>query len=294
MASGNDLPHPDKDAERERNIRQSAETASEEDTDEDSTPKVKMTISDAGGEVIRTRKFKVQQGLNRIVWDMKRDGVRPMPGPVPAELEDGLPSGLEIPAGQYEVTLSLTSRDGESATSSSIITVLPDARSQVSSQERMDNYQALLEISGMQETAVTAVERIVHAQTDISTVQTLIKHRQKPGTEESENLKVLGEQAEEIQKGLVELEKRFRTPPGTRGIVYDDNQVSNQIETAKNYVGSTADVPSAAAKIYVDLARQALDDAVKAVDIYMAGELDTFRQSLSDAGIGLFTGAIQP
>jgi hypothetical protein len=172
--------------------------------------------------------------------------------------------------------------------------VLPDVRSQVSSQDRLGNYQALLEISGMQETAVTAVERVVHAQADISTVQTLIRQKQKPGTEENESLKALGEQAEEIQKGLVELEKRFRTPPGTRGIVYDDHQVSNKISMAQDYVGSTADAPSAAAKIYVDLARQALDDAVKAVDIYMAGELDTFRQSLSDAGIGLFTGAVQP
>ncbi len=294
MASGDDLPHPDKDAERERSIRLRAESPAAEDPDKDNTPKVKMTIRDGGGEVIRTRKFKVQQGLNRIVWDMKRDGVRPMPGPVPAELEDGLPSGVEIPAGQYEVTLSLASRDGEPATSSSIVTVLPDVRSQVSSQDRLGNYQALLEISGMQETAVTAVERVVHAQADISTVQTLIRQKQKPGTEENESLKALGEQAEEIQKGLVELEKRFRTPPGTRGIVYDDHQVSNKISMAQDYVGSTADAPSAAAKIYVDLARQALDDAVKAVDIYMAGELDTFRQSLPGAGIGLFTGTVQP
>ena len=54
-----------------------------------------------------------------------------------------------------------------------------------------------------------------------------------------------------------------------------------------------ADVPTETAKIYVDMARQVLDEAVKAVDNYMAGELETFSQSLSDTGIGLFTDAIQ-
>jgi len=63
---------------------------------------------------------------------------------------------------------------------------------------------------------------------------------------------------------------------------------------AMYYVGSTADVPTATAKIYVNMARRALDEAANAVDNYMAGELETFSQSLSDSGIGLFTDAIQP
>ena len=128
----------------------------------------------------------------------------------------------------------------------------------------------------------------------MGTAQILIKQKQKPGAAEDENLKALGENAGKVQKALTELEKRFRTPPMTKGIVYDDDQVNSKINLAMYYVGSTADVPTETAKIYVDMARQALDEAVKAVDNYMAGDLETFSQSLSDSGIGLFTDAIQP
>jgi photosystem II stability/assembly factor-like uncharacterized protein len=294
MASGEDLPHPDDQAERERSIRRRSESPAEEDSEKDSAAKVEMTIRDAGGELIRTRKLKVHQGLNRIVWGMERDGVRPMPGPEPAELEDGMPDGIEVPAGEYEVTLSLASKEGDPSTSSTSVTVLSDARSPISAQARQGNYQALLELMEMQEAAVSAVERIFYAQADVGTAQTLIKQKQKPGAGEDENLKALGEKAGKIQKALTELEKRFRTPPRTKGIVYDDDQVSSKINMAMYYVGSTADVPTDTAKIYVDMARQALDEAVKAVDNYMAGELETFSQSLSDTGIGLFTDALQP
>jgi photosystem II stability/assembly factor-like uncharacterized protein len=294
MASGEDLLHPDDQAERERSIRRRSESPAEEDSEKDSAAKVEMTIRDAGGELIRTRKLKVHQGLNRIVWGMERDGVRPMPGPEPAELEDGMPDGIEVPAGEYEVTLSLASKEGDPSTSSTSVTVLPDARSPISAQARQGNYQTLLELMEMQEAAVSAVERIFYAQADVGTAQTLIKQKQKPGAGEDENLKALGEKAGKIQKALTELEKRFRTPPRTKGIVYDDDQVSSKINMAMYYVGSTADVPTDTAKIYVDMARQALDEAVKAVDNYMAGELETFSQSLSDTGIGLFTDAIQP
>jgi photosystem II stability/assembly factor-like uncharacterized protein len=293
MASGDDLPHPDQEAERERSISQRSATSSEKDPDEDSTPKVEMTIRDASGNLIRTRKLEVHQGVNRIVWAMKRDGVRPLPGPVPAELEDGLPAGAEVPSGEYEVTLSLASKDGDPATTNASITVLPDPRSRFSAEARKDRYQSMLYIMDMQEAAVTAVERIVHAQADVATAQTLIRQKQKPGANEDQSFTALSEQAEKIQKELLELEKQFRTPPKTRGIVYDNDQVTSRIGMARRYVGSTVDAPTVTAKVYIDLARQSLDDAVKAVDNYMSGELDRFSQSLSDAGIGLFSGSIQ-
>ena len=44
-------------------------------------PKIEMTVRNARGNVIRRKKLAVHQGINRIVWGMERDGVRPMPGP---------------------------------------------------------------------------------------------------------------------------------------------------------------------------------------------------------------------
>ncbi|MCJ7816129.1 MAG: hypothetical protein MUP31_08790, partial [Xanthomonadales bacterium] len=169
MASGEDLSHPDKDAERERSMRQRAATKTDKSDEPVKPPKVEMIVRTPDGELIRARKFAVHQGVNRIVWAMDRDGVRPMPGPDPVDLEDGLPEGIEVPAGEYEVTLSLAAAGGEPATSSRRVTVLPDPRSTAIPQARLENYRVMRELQTMQEAVVTAVERVVHAQEDVAT-----------------------------------------------------------------------------------------------------------------------------
>ena len=292
VASGDDLPHPDDELERERKSMQPEASPSDEEDKKDKNPRVEMTIRDAAGTVIRTRKFAVHQGINRIVWDMQRDGIRPMPGPEPADLEDGLPGGPEVLAGDYQLTLSLSVADGETVTSSQSISVLADPRSLFTASAREANYQVRLELMELQEQAVTAVERIAHAQADVTTALELVAQQQQPGAKPDESLKALSEKAREVQKGLTEIEKRFRTPPETKGIVYDDDKAVNQIGLANWYVGSTNDAPTATALLYVEQARLSLDTARVALDRFMKEELEPFRQLLADAGIGLFATSI--
>jgi photosystem II stability/assembly factor-like uncharacterized protein len=313
MANGDDLPHPDKEVERERSIhkraqasggKESAATGDKEvsgeqdEEDKDSQVKVEMTIRDADGELIRKQKFPVYQGINRLVWGLEHDGVRPMPGPEPSDLDDGLPGGPEVPAGQYQLTLSLDSGDSGLAEDSSNITVLADPRSAVTADSRRKNHAAQLALQELEATAVTAVERILQAHTDVETAQTLIDARNKAlsnapgnstGEKGDETLKALSEQADEVKKGLDELEKRFRVPPKTRGYVYDDDKVVNQIGMAQYYVGSTWDAPTDTAEIYVEQARAALHDALEALNHFMDKEVSTFGAAVNQAGIGLFS-----
>ncbi|MBT8060504.1 MAG: hypothetical protein KJO33_12955, partial [Gammaproteobacteria bacterium] len=293
MASGTDLPHPDEAAERERRIRERSRSGDGEDEDNasaEAAPKVEMTVRDPAGNVIRRQKLPVHQGINRIVWSMQRDGIRPMPGPEPARLEDGLPGGPEVPAGDYQVTLSLSGEGDESATASRTVTALSDPRSPFSADARRENYQARMELMGLMESAIGAVERIVNARADIDTVQALIGKRQPPGEPADEALDALKKQAAEVRKGLDELEKRFRVPPGTRGIVYNDDRVANRIGMAMFYVGSTADAPTPTALAYKAEAQQTLEAALTELETFFAGELADFSRAVSEAGIGLFSG----
>ena len=104
-----------------------------------------------------------------------------------------------------------------------------------------------------------------------------------------ETFKALTEQADEVKKGLDKLEKRFRVPPKTKGYVYDDDKVVNRIGMARNYVGSTWDAPTDTAEVYVEQARTALDDALEALNQFMAGEVTAFAKAANQAGIGLFS-----
>ncbi len=291
MASGDDLPHPDEALERQRKAKLRSSGDAGEKDGKSKEPKVEMTVRDAGGNVIRTRKFPVHQGINRIVWDLRRDGVRPMPGPEAEELEDGLPAGPEVPAGDYEVTLRLAADNGEEVTSGTRLEVLADPRSTFDSRAFSANYTALLELMDLQEQAVSAVERIVHAQSGVTTALQWIDQQQPPGAEPDQAMESLKESAKVIRESLTELEKRFRVPPETRGIVYDDDKVANRIGTAMYYVGSTRDAPTPTALVYVEQAHRSLEAATAAVDRFMAEDLEAFRRALADAGIGLFASA---
>jgi hypothetical protein len=205
-----------------------------------------------------------------------------------------LPSGIEMPPGEYEVTLSLAAKGADAATSTQKVTVLPDPRSLATTQSRLENYRVLMELQEMQDRAVTEVERIAAAQADLATAKKLISQRQAPGEAPDDATKALLKQASDIQKSLLALENRLRVPPETRGYVYDDDKAVSQIGLATYYVGSSNDAPTETALAYIELARQSLNDAADAVDRYMDGELAEFSKSLEEAGIGLFWGTLQP
>jgi hypothetical protein len=295
MASGQDLPHPDEDIERGLSIKRRAAsataTAGVENEKVDKGPRVKMTVRNDGGETIRIRRFPVHQGINRLVWSMKHDGVRPMPGPEPRELEDGLPAGPEVPAGSYQISLSLEVGDSGSKDDAATATVLADPRSDAGVEDQRQVYEVQLALLELQEKAVAAVERIVNARSDVKTVLKLIENQaagNPPGQETNNTLQSLKEQAQKINSGLDEIEKRFRAHPETRGITYSDDMVSNMIGMAQFYVGSSAHTPTATAESYVDLARQALGQGQQALNQFINEDLAQFIEAVDAAGIGLF------
>jgi photosystem II stability/assembly factor-like uncharacterized protein len=302
VASGDDLPHPDEDTERARKIRQRVEATAAEDSEDEKEddesdekgPKVTITVSDASGETIRTFKRPVHQGINRVVWEMRRDGLRAMPGPEPQDYEDGLPAGIEVPPANYQVTLTLKRDDENSDEVSANAKTIADPRSPYSLAEVVSNYKSLLEIQAMQDKAVVAVEKIVQAHSDVAAVSTLIKKRKDAA--DNADLKALTESAGEITKALDELEKLFRVPPETKGIEYQADKITSRIGLAQYYVGSTYGAPSPAARTYIDIARVSLDEGLATVDELFSGDLAKFRAAVDAAGIGLLSnvGATPP
>ena len=255
----------------------------EDDKKNDEAPKVEVKVLDNDGEVIRTYKTTVHQGINRITWDMRRDGSRSMPSAEEADYTDGLPAGPEVPPGTYRVQLTL--KNGDTDTRDEIAAlVVNDPRSPYSQADIEQNYRARLELLEMTRRNVAAVERIVATRDDVKAIKTRVAKR-----EDSEQKKALTEAADAAIKRLDELEKLFRVPPETKGIVYDDNKVSSQIGTANYYVSSTLAPPSPAARVFVDIARTALDSAVAESDRWFADELPALKTLVDDAGIGFLT-----
>ena len=89
MASGEDLPHPDEDFERERKAKQHSAAVCYGRRTRNANPKVEMTIRDAGGNLIRTqnslytRASTASSGTCGVMVSGR------CPVRTPAELEDG-------------------------------------------------------------------------------------------------------------------------------------------------------------------------------------------------------------
>jgi photosystem II stability/assembly factor-like uncharacterized protein len=296
MASGQDLPHPDEDAERERSINRRLQGKTIDDESESNggkprQPQIEVTIRDAAGKTVRRMKLPVRQGINRIVWSMQGDGVRPAPGPEPAKLESGLPAGPEVPPGMYELTLRLATDEYEAVEATSPVEVLADPRSPFSAEKRLANYKAQLELLEMRENVVASLEQIDRTRTDIETALEMIGKMHLPGEEPDQTAVALKKQAVEVRKGLDELEQQFRVPPKSKGIPHDDHRIANRISLAGYYIGSTKDAPTATALSYVEAARAALELGQSELQRFLEDEVAALSQALSDAGIRLFSGA---
>jgi hypothetical protein len=280
VASGQDLPHPNDEKEK---ARKQAIPGKEKPGNDSDLPKITVQVSDSTGAVIRQFKRPVKQGINRLNWDLKHDGVRPMPGPKPPEADADLPGGVEVPPGSYRISLVLGEANERNETSVEV-TVLADPRSDISQADRVSNYQSLLALQALQETSVTAVEKIVSVRNDVNALNALIQQQAGVGTADK-----LSQQATEVLDQLNALEQKFRVPPETRGNVYDEDRVTNKIATAQYYIGSSLDAATPASAGYVKIAENSLDAALAELNDFLGGPLQQFRESVDQAGIGLLS-----
>lgn len=285
IASGDDLTHPDPEAERIRKIklRGSADKSAskKEDGDEKNDPvKLSVAVRDGGGAVIRSYRTDVHQGINRIVWSMQRDGVKPVtPDPEDDPL-DGLPPGPMVLPGRYDITLQL----GD-ASASQTVEILKDPRTNYSMDELESNYAARMILMGLRNTANAALRQIAHTRDDVSTVSDLIDKQLDAGG--NATLEKLKKQVADVRESLDQLEKLYRMPEKTKGITYDADTVYSKLRTAGGFVAAGGGAPSPTALNYVEMAKQTLAAANGKVNSFMTGDLQLLRNDISAAGISL-------
>ncbi len=285
MASGDDLPHPDADKDKDRKAANRKadkdEDAGESDSDKaDAKPnpdkgKVVITVADAAGNTIRTFKADVHQGINRVVWNMRQDGLQ-APPPAKPRKDKTLPAGLEVVPGTYHFTLAF---DGEEATAEAA--VLKDPRTLYSDAARTANFAARVAVQDLQKRAFDALETMADTRRDIATILTLVKDA------DNDVAKDIKKQAQALEKSVKALEDKIRIRPKTRGIVYRFGRVLSDIGRAGFYVGSTWDAPNQAAIQAQALATASLEAVEAEIAALYAGDVADFKSAVDAAGIGL-------
>jgi photosystem II stability/assembly factor-like uncharacterized protein len=299
-----DLPLPEAEKEKARQAAARAEKAkgsawepapvaaktdarTEEQSDE--PPQVAIRITDAAGQTVRTFKGPAALGLNRAVWDLRRDGFRE-PARRGGRRRSSEPApGPELPPGVYSATVTF---QGQTAATS--FQVLPDPRSTNTPADWARRWAAIERIGRLQETAAAAVDQIADARTDVEAVVERVRgaelRRLKEAREEPDEDKLAGLPLVKSGRALVlrldELERRLHQPPGTVGIV-GGVRVMERIGKAMGAVTSAWAPPSPTHEAYILEAEGLLASALTALNELMAGEVAEFRQAVSDAGVGL-------
>jgi hypothetical protein len=293
------LPHPNKEMERERKEKARKEDKAKKGEAEDSEkgsegepgtkdkdPQLKIEIMDGEGKAVRTFEAPAHLGMNRVVWDLRRDPFKQptRPGQERRRRDGG---GPEVLPGTYRVKVKIQDREAEGK-----VEVLADPRFNLSEDERAAKFTFIMRAGALQETMTEAVERIRKTRKDLQAVTERVKkpeeaNKHEEAGETDAKDKELLKAAKSLKKKLDEIEALFTSTSEKQDIPRTRN-VSRKIGSAMRSASSSWNAPTDAQKTLLAKAEQALEEALNKLNLFMDEEVASFRKQVREADVMLF------
>ncbi len=304
------LPSPDEEKERERKEKERQEKApaarvsaegvpadqppAQEEPAGDETqperrggkkgPEAKIEILDASGKVIRTLRQPAVQGVNRAVWNLKRDAYKRIPRKNANPFFEA--AGPDVLPGTYTVRVSYKDQKAES-----IVKVAPDPRmSWLTAEGREANLRAIARAGRLQEALAAAVERIGQTRSDIDTALAKVRAREekekKDAGETPEPSAALAKSARELKARLDEMERRLWKPEGSKG-EQPDRDAESRADYAMRSLGSSWDAPTPAQLAYLEQAEKQTRDTLADLNRLFAEDVAAFRAKVKELDVQL-------
>ncbi len=135
-----------------------------------------IEIVDAAGAVVRTMEDSVSPGINRVSWDLSRDGFT-----APTSRDTTTITGPDVVPGRYSVRIT----DGRGSVTAPV-EVRQDARVAIDHAERETNHATVVRVGERIEIAGEAVRRIRAVRGAVSRVADWLKDRDDAGRASSE------------------------------------------------------------------------------------------------------------
>jgi photosystem II stability/assembly factor-like uncharacterized protein len=256
--------------------------------------RVKVQVSDETGQVVRTFEQPVHRGVNRVVWNLRRDAFRRPDIGQPQEVPSFFgPSGTPALPGTYTVRLTL----GEESVSAPV-TVVPDPRKPVSRQAMMAKNDVFMEAGALQEAVADAITHIYRTRGDIDGVLARVRRAEadlKEAAEEggadwnedSSPYAEIKQAGTELKGRLTELEESMWVPPDTKGIVRSQDRAFDAASSMSFLLGATWDSPTSAQLMFMRVAGQAVDEALESFNELFSGPVADFRAQVESSDLRL-------
>ena len=240
-------------------------------------PELAIELLDEGGASLRTLKPTATDGLNRVTWDLRRDGFR---RPGEAIDWDERPRGPEVPPGTYRVVLTYGEQRAEG-----LLEVLADPRAAMSREGDAARWEAMQRLGSLQERVAEAIDAIDRTASDIEAVTLKLKEDRDPDAD-NPHQDVL-DLAEELQDALKTVRASFVGPRDTKGIKRDSDTVMSKLGAASWGLASSWDAPSPAHLRRLEDAQKAFDAAVPEYNRVIGEQLAELRTAVDAAGVRL-------
>ncbi len=244
---------------------------------EAAAPKVEIRITDASGRLVRRFKAPARQGVNRAVWDLRRDEPLQMPGdPQTPPAED--PSGPELPPGTYGVTVKLGGHEAQGS-----VRVLPDPRSSNSEADWQTREAAIERADQARDRLVAAVLRLRDTRSDLDLALDRVRRQRKDKDVEGEAEASLRKSANALRAKLGTLERRLWVPYDAVGLL-DDSDLWDRIMTVRGYLTSSWEPPSPNHLEHLRQVEATITTALADLDHLFATDVAAFRRQAQEAG----------
>ena len=239
--------------------------------------KVKVQIVDVQtGDTIRTFTRTPRYGMNRLSWDMRRDGVA-FPGRREPRKDADPPRGASVAPGVYEVVMTFGNHTGKTH-----VTVHADPR-------EAEQPHAHTERRRLQTELDSAVVRLDRAWTDLRNAGKAIGRVEKLLGDAPEAVRdSLMKDIKVLMKSVAELEEVYTEKEGLKGIQRNPTNLRAKMFSARRYVGQVEGKPTQMAEVTLAQFREAADEYVERIETFMREEFAPFRREVEAAELTLF------
>ena len=244
-------------------------------SEEGKKQKVKMEVLDDNGDVIRTVKHDVKQGLNRIYWGLRHKGVR-SPNARRAQQNGREPGGRPVLPGSYTVRLS-----ARQDTTFQVVDVISDPRVGIKARnlERLiPIYERQMEITK----SVTAmIDRIREAKKTVESVNKMLDLKKKKH-------KALKKTSKAITNSLDTLQHLIVNRRGLQGIVRSPDILSAKVGAIGRYLYSNITGPNDTHSYLLNYAESETEKVLEKVNAFFNDDWEEYQSNVEDADLSLF------
>jgi photosystem II stability/assembly factor-like uncharacterized protein len=240
--------------------------------------RAKIEVLDAQGSVIRKTDGPAKRGINRITWNLRRDGFKQPRITAPTETgREFTPQGPEVLPGKYTVRIKL----GKSEVTQSV-DVLQDPRTMVPIEVRKQKFDLMMLVGQKTEVVAEAVDRIQKTKKAIDIVLDQLKERKDSTARD------IRRSGEALKKSLTTLSNKFIPPSDRQGTFRGDDNVTGKLRSVAGSLSSSYDAPTEAQLKYWKQAQQYMEDALKEFNRVFAENVAGFKKKVETTSFTLF------